>query len=72
MKTKKINKPLSLNKKTIANLLRIDMEKAVGGDLTFGVCPTNHDICQDTAKCNTPPPETLDETCLFTSYDCTM
>ena len=55
MKTKKFNKRLSLNKKTVANLSNYELNYVLGGVLTnetiFHACDTEGIACRPTTQC---------------------
>lgn len=48
MKTKKLNKKLTLNKATVANLDKAEMDNVVGGVLTTTVIRI---LCKETGEC---------------------
>ena len=66
MKTKKINKKLVLNKKTISNLDVKRMKPVNGGDTGTNVLCSGFELCSkcpilcDTAQC---PAQTVEDTC---------
>jgi len=72
MKTKKLSKKLGLNKKTIANLNKSEMEMANGGACSLFVsctseypCNTSWDVC-DPTNCSTICDWTERPTCIPT------
>jgi natural product precursor len=56
MKSKKLNKKLSLNKKTVANLSNNELNHVRGGDFTYDTvcraCNTEGIACRPTTRCN--------------------
>ncbi len=53
MKTKKLNKKLSLNKKTVSNLNHNELKLARGGVLTTDWRDTCAQTCENTCDCET-------------------
>jgi len=59
MKTKKFNKKLALNKKTVVNLDGSMMNGVKGGTDTYYTCPTGFTVCRTACVTECPRCPTL-------------